>query len=272
MPPDVTNRAGREREGSRGGGATVTTTNLSCSRTLHRFGLIDPLILLFQPTQLIPPEPVLVMVVPWNLSQPGTFLPVNRTAMPCQTATVSHLEMAIVIWSEVAVVSVMQAPPTYITGKIKQQVRVSIFKWIKLKSMISDYQFASNIASGVQCFKITSWNVLINQYFSWNLKMLIYQVTVWQAIDVKYKTKTFVDSDIFLLITARKRSLGQGYVFTGVCDSVHGGHAWLLGACMVARGVCMVVGGHVWLLGDMHGCRGAMSGCRGACVVARGHA
>ena len=26
------------------------------------------------------------------------------------------------------------------------------------------------------------------------------------------------------LITARKRSLGQGYVFTRVCDSVHGGY------------------------------------------------
>ena len=75
--------------------------------------------------------------------------------------------------------------------------------------------------------------------------------------------------------------LGQGYIFTGVCDSVHrgggsvaggggvrdwgvcmaGGHAWLGGACMVGgicgkggmcgRGVC-IAGGHAWP-GGMHG-------------------
>ena len=55
-------------------------------------------------------------------------------------------------------------------------------------------------------------------------------------------------------ITARKRSLGQGNIFTPVCHSVHrGGHAWLLW------------GGHAWLLwGDVHGCS------RGSCVVALG--
>ena len=102
--------------------------------------------------------------------------------------------------------------------------------------------------------------------------------------------------------------LQGGYVFTGVCDSVHrgvcmvsGGHvcckggmcgcwggAWLLGgmcgcvggmcscwgACMV--GGCMIAGGHVWLAGDMRGCWGAcmvagsMRGCWGVCVVAGG--
>ena len=60
-----------------------------------------------------------------------------------------------------------------------------------------------------------------------------------------------------------------GYVFTGVCLSTAGGHAWLLaggmhgcwGACMVAgrRGhLWLLVGGwgHVWLLvGGMRGCR-----------------
>ena len=61
------------------------------------------------------------------------------------------------------------------------------------------------------------------------------------------------------IITARKRSLGQG------------GCAWLLGgACVVA------LGGHVWLLwGGMHGCSwggcmvapGGMRGCsRGGCA------
>ena len=57
-----------------------------------------------------------------------------------------------------------------------------------------------------------------------------------------------------LLLPATK--LGQGYVFTGVCDSVHGG-------------ACMVAGGHVWLLG-VCGCWGGMHGCRGACMVAGG--
>ena len=92
----------------------------------------------------------------------------------------------------------------------------------------------------------------------------------------------------FPIFTARKRSLGQGNIFTPVCHSVHRGgmrgcsggacmvasegvRAWLLwghgcswgcawllqGACMVALGgmcgcsgwACMVApGGHVWLL------------------------
>ena len=38
------------------------------------------------------------------------------------------------------------------------------------------------------------------------------------AIFRKYKT------DVFIIITARKRSLGQGNVFTAVCHSVHSGH------------------------------------------------
>ena len=63
--------------------------------------------------------------------------------------------------------------------------------------------------------------------------------------------------------------MGQGNIFTPVCHSVHGGHAWLRGVCMVVAGhawlwgVCMVVGvcvvarGHVWLLGGMRGWWGA---------------
>ena len=102
----------------------------------------------------------------------------------------------------------------------------------------------------------------------------------------------------FIIITARKR-VCEGYVFTGVCHSVHrgavrgcsgggmcgcsgggmhgcsrggvhgcsGGHAWLLpgGVCVVALGE----GECAWLLrgrGSVHGCSG------GACVVAWGGA
>ena len=66
------------------------------------------------------------------------------------------------------------------------------------------------------------------------------------------------------IITARKRSLGQGNIFIGVCQefcSRGGGHVWFPGGvCMVAGGAyvvavhgcggaCMVVWGHVWLWG-----------------------
>ena len=97
--------------------------------------------------------------------------------------------------------------------------------------------------------------------------------------------------------------LCEGYVFTGVCDSVNrgrgvrgcspgvgwglcgcslGGHAWLLmgGVRGCSWGVRMVAqGGHAWLLdgacmvahgGGMHGCLGGVCGCLGVCVVARG--
>ena len=84
------------------------------------------------------------------------------------------------------------------------------------------------------------------------------------------------------VITARKRSLGQGNIFTHVCHSVHrgvcmvaGGHVWLLrGSMHGCRGVaCMVAGGHVWLQGGMHGCGGhvwllwGVCGCWGVCIV-----
>ena len=68
-------------------------------------------------------------------------------------------------------------------------------------------------------------------------------------------------------ITARKRSLREGYVFTPVCDSVNRGVCMVLfgGACVVlfGGGVCVVLfGGHVWfywggmrgfIWGHMHG-------------------
>ena len=56
------------------------------------------------------------------------------------------------------------------------------------------------------------------------------------------------------LVTARKRSLRQGNIFTPVCHSVHsGGHAWLL-----PGGAWLLPGGRAWLLWG------------GACVVAPG--
>ena len=73
-----------------------------------------------------------------------------------------------------------------------------------------------------------------------------------------------------LIITARKRSLGQGNIFTPVRHSVHRG-----GVRGCSEGVCVVAPrGHVWLLlGGVRGCsRGGVLGCsRGvACVVAPG--
>ena len=91
------------------------------------------------------------------------------------------------------------------------------------------------------------------------------------------------------VITARKRSLGQGNIFTPVCHSVQRGSCVVAGegACVAAGGVCVVVGGcaeeacmvtgGAWLQGACMvvggvcgcggGCRG-MYGCRGACMVA----
>ena len=72
------------------------------------------------------------------------------------------------------------------------------------------------------------------------------------------------------MITARKRSLGQGNIFTPVCHSVHrGGMHGCSGVCVVAPGgvgVCVVA------LGGMHGfIWGGVCGCSwGACMVARG--
>ena len=89
-----------------------------------------------------------------------------------------------------------------------------------------------------------------------------------------------------VFITARKRSLGQGNIFTPVCHSVHrggmcgcggeagGGRAWLLGGamCGCSGGMRGCLGGHAWLLlGGVHGCsRGACMVARGVCMVASG--
>ena len=80
--------------------------------------------------------------------------------------------------------------------------------------------------------------------------------------------------------TARKRSLGQGNIFTPVCHSVHGGRAWLLGGVRgCSRGVCGCSGGCGSSQGGVHGCsrghawllQGGVHGCsQGACMVAPG--
>ena len=104
----------------------------------------------------------------------------------------------------------------------------------------------------------------------------------------------------FLIFLPPATKLGQGYVFICMCDSVHGGRrAWLPGgmygcwgacmaarvACMVARGMCLVVKGHAWLQGacmvargrhawlpwGMQGCWGSVHG-EGAMHVEGGHA
>ena len=83
--------------------------------------------------------------------------------------------------------------------------------------------------------------------------------------------------EVKLLPPATK--LGQGYIFTGICDSVQAGCAWLRGGghAWFPGGVAWLLGG-AWLPGGMRGCWG-VHGCQavcvvagGACVVARGHA
>ena len=85
------------------------------------------------------------------------------------------------------------------------------------------------------------------------------------------------DTDKSLLPSATK--LGQGYVFTGVCDSVHRGGVH--GCCGGVRGCGGVHGcrggmsgcqGCVWLRGDMCGCQGVCMIAGGACMVAGGGA
>ena len=62
----------------------------------------------------------------------------------------------------------------------------------------------------------------------------------------------------------------------GVCGCwgacvVAGGYAWLQGVCVVAGGACMVARGCAWLRGACMVAEG-MHGCQRACMVAGGHA
>ena len=65
----------------------------------------------------------------------------------------------------------------------------------------------------------------------------------------KFKALKIRASDLDLVITARKRSLGQGNIFTPVCHSVHRGACIVGGAWLPGGGACVVAG-------DMHGCQG----------------
>ena len=88
-------------------------------------------------------------------------------------------------------------------------------------------------------------------------------VTDWRQSTSVNKVGTTPDNHI--LVTSRKRSFGQGNIFTPVfilftwvgCVSLPGG----IHGC---QGACVVVGGHAWLLGGMHGW-GGMHGC-GRCA------
>ena len=58
---------------------------------------------------------------------------------------------------------------------------------------------------------------------------------------------SFNTSLLFLfIITARKRSLGQGNIFAPVCHSVHGGGVWSRGVCLLwGEGGACSQGGHL---------------------------
>ena len=77
----------------------------------------------------------------------------------------------------------------------------------------------------------------------------------------------FIEMEVKVLCNMHGRSrnyrtqtkLREGYVFTGVCDSVHRGSMGGCGgrgACMVVGGACVVVGGCAWLLEGVCGCWG----------------
>ena len=68
----------------------------------------------------------------------------------------------------------------------------------------------------------------------------------------------FVVSDKIIIITARKRSLGQGNIFAPVCHSVHWGGLVLGGGCLVLGGGCLVLGGGCLVLGGVPGPGGCL--------------
>ena len=138
----------------------------------------------------------------------------------------------------------------------------------------------------LECILVTSWISSVHIFYMYVVQFVmtndILKVT---KIGWEFHCKSSAPPHSSLLfkieivITARKRSLGQGNIFTPVCHSVHrrgvhgcegvcvvvGRHAWLWG------GMHGWLGGHVWLQGGMCGCQGGMCGYQGVCMVARGH-
>ena len=87
-------------------------------------------------------------------------------------------------------------------------------------------------------------------------------------VDVNYSNK-------YTHFYRPQTKLREGYVFTGVCDFVHRGRAWLLGVCVVAGGVCgcggcMVAGGACMVAGGWRTCM--VMGVGGRCAWLEGHA
>ena len=105
-------------------------------------------------------------------------------------------------------------------------------------------------------------NLILNTYEKHTVHCFrIWVISTWTPVVLCHLSS----GGIVHIITARKRSLGQGNIFTPVCHSVHRGCVWLLW------------GGHVWLLwgacvvlfgGGMHGfIRGHVWFYSGSCVV-----
>ena len=80
--------------------------------------------------------------------------------------------------------------------------------------------------------------------------LFLYEITVTSA-SMRAVLSSLIVSAIF---TARKRSLGQGNIFTPVCHSVHrgvpglGGGAWSWVVCSWGGGLLLRVGGAWWRL------------------------
>ena len=74
-----------------------------------------------------------------------------------------------------------------------------------------------------------------------------------------------------VLFTARKRSLGQGNMFTPVCHSVHGGGGWSRGG-LSGLGGAWSCGGGAWFQGDawFRGCLVLGGYLVGGCLVLGG--
>ena len=76
----------------------------------------------------------------------------------------------------------------------------------------------------------------------------LWKPRISKDIKVRQELLTTAIQRTRVVITARKRSLGQGNIFTRVCHSVHRGeHAGSMHGCW---GACVVAEGCAWLWGD----------------------